>query len=78
MNMFMHGIEEFDIIKDDTLTDPGFIENDELKKFNVILGKSSIFNKRWDQKYLKMTHYGRNIWGTPPKRCADYAFQQHS
>ena len=21
--------------------------------------------------------YGRNIWGTPPQGCADYAFQQH-
>ena len=21
--------------------------------------------------------YGRNVWGTPPKKCADYAFQQH-
>ena len=31
MNMFMHGIEEFDIIRDDTLARPGFIEYDELK-----------------------------------------------
>ena len=30
--MFMHGIEEFDIIRDDTLKSPGFIENDRLKK----------------------------------------------
>lgn len=21
--------------------------------------------------------FGRNIWGTPPQGCADYAFQQH-
>jgi type I restriction enzyme M protein len=21
--------------------------------------------------------YGRNLWGTPPQGCADYAFQQH-
>lgn len=37
INMFMHGIEEFSIVRGDTLTNPAFIENDEIKKFNVIL-----------------------------------------
>jgi len=77
MNMFMHGIEEFDIIRDDTLANPGFIEYDELKKFNVILANPPYSIKRWDQKSFKNDPYGRNMWGTPPKGCADYAFQQH-
>ncbi len=77
MNMFMHGIEEFDIIRDDTLANPGFIEYDELKKFNVILANPPYSIKRWDQKSFENDSYGRNIWGTPPKGCADYAFQQH-
>jgi len=75
--MFMHGIEEFDIIRDDTLANPGFIEYDELKKFNVILANPPYSIKRWDQKSFENDPYGRNIWGTPPKGCADYAFQQH-
>ena len=77
MNMFMHGIEEFDIIRDDTLANPGFIEYDELKKFNVILANPPYSIKRWDQKSFENAPYGRNIWGRPPKGCADYAFQQH-
>ena len=77
MNMFMHGIEEFDIIRDDTLANPGFIEYDELKKFNVILANPPYSIKRWDQKSFENDPYGRNIWGRPPKGCADYAFQQH-
>jgi type I restriction enzyme M protein len=77
MNMFMHGIEEFDIIRDDTLANPGFIEYDELKKFNVILANPPYSIKRWDQKSFANDPYGRNMWGTPPKGCADYAFQQH-
>ena len=24
-----------------------------------------------------MNPFGRNLWGTPPQGCADYAFQQH-
>jgi len=77
MNMFMHGIEEFDIIRNDTLARPGFIEYDELKKFNVILANPPYSIKRWDQKSFENDPYGRNIWGTPPPGRADYAFQQH-
>ena len=77
MNMFIHGIEEFDIFRDDTLVNPGFIENDELKKFNDILANPPYSIKSWDQKAFESDPYGRNIWGIPPQGCADYAFQQH-
>lgn len=77
MNMFMHGIEEFDIVRGDTLTSPGLLENDELKKFNVILANPPYSIKAWDRKGFESDPYGRNLWGTPPQGCADYAFQQH-
>ena len=77
VNMFLHGIEEFEIIRGNTLSNPAFIENDKLKKFNVILANPPYSIKSWDQKGFESDPYGRNIWGIPPKRCADYAFQQH-
>jgi type I restriction enzyme M protein len=77
MNMFMHGIEEFDIIRGNTLANPGLLENDELKKFNVILANPPYSIKSWDRKAFESDPYGRNLWGTPPQGCADYAFQQH-
>lgn len=77
MNMFMHGIEEFQVVRGDTLAQPAFLENDELKKFNVILANPPYSIKAWDQKGFANDPYGRNIWGTPPQGCADYAFQQH-
>jgi len=77
MNMFMHGIEEFDIVRGDTLANPGLLENDELKKFNVILANPPYSIKSWDRKSFESDSYGRNLWGTPPQGCADYAFQQH-
>jgi len=77
MNMFMHGIEEFSIIRGDTLANPAFLHNDELKKFNVILANPPYSIKAWDQKGFTNDPYGRNIWGVPPQGCADYAFQQH-
>jgi type I restriction enzyme M protein len=77
MNMFMHGIEEFDIVRGDTLANPGLLENDELKKFNVILANPPYSIKSWDRKSFESDPYGRNLWGTPPQGCADYAFEQH-
>ena len=77
MNMFMHGIEEFSIIRGDTLANPAFLHNDELKKFNVILANPPYSIKTWDQKGFINDPYGRNLWGVPPQGCADYAFEQH-
>ncbi len=77
MNMFMHGIEEFSIIRGDTLANPGLLENDALKTFNVILANPPYSIKAWDRKGFENDPYGRNLWGTPPQGCADYAFQQH-
>jgi len=77
MNMFMHGIEEFSIVRGDTLAHPAFLENDELKKFNVILANPPYSIKAWDRKSFENDPYGRNIWGTPPQGTADYAFEQH-
>jgi type I restriction enzyme M protein len=77
MNMFMHGIEEFRIVRGDTLVNPAFIENDALKTFHVILANPPYSIKSWDRKSFVNDPYGRNIWGTPPQGCADYAFQQH-
>jgi len=77
MNMFMHGIEEFSIVRGDTLANPAFLHNDELKKFNVILANPPYSIKAWDQKSFANDPYGRNLWGVPPQGCADYAFEQH-
>ena len=77
MNMFMHGIEEFSIVRGDTLTNPAFLHNDTIKTFNVILANPPYSIKAWDQKSFANDPYGRNLWGVPPQGCADYAFQQH-
>jgi type I restriction enzyme M protein len=77
MNMFLHGIEEFQIVRGDTLAQPAFLEHDSLKQFNVILANPPYSIKAWDRKSFENDPWGRNIWGTPPQGCADYAFQQH-
>ena len=56
---------------------PQLLENDEMRKFDMIMANPPYSVKRWNQQKWMNDPYGRNIWGTPPQGCADYAFQQH-
>ena len=77
MNMLLHGFEEFNIVRGNTLSNPLFMEYDELQQFDVVLANPPYSIKSWDQVAFTNDAFGRNIWGTPPQGCADYAFQQH-
>lgn len=77
MNLFLHGVEDFQIIRGDTLSDPKHIEGDRLRKFDVILANPPYSIKQWDRAAWEKDKWGRNFLGTPPQGRADYAFQQH-
>jgi len=77
MNLFLHGVEDFQIIRGDTLADPRHIEGDRLRRFDVILANPPYSIKQWDRAAWENDKWGRNFLGTPPQGRADYAFQQH-
>ena len=77
MNLFLHGIKDFEIVNDDTLARPAFIEHGELKKFDIVLANPPYSIKQWDRTSFESDKYGRNFLGTPPQGRADYAFFQH-
>ena len=77
INMFMHNVDEFLIVQGDTLDNPQILENDELKKFDIVMANPPYSVKKWNRDKWMNDPFGRNIWGTPPQGCADYAFQQH-
>ena len=77
MNMLLHGFEEFNIVRGNTLSNPLFMKYDQLQQFDIVLANPPYSIKSWDQAAFANDPYGRNIWGTPPQGCADYAFQQH-
>lgn len=77
MNLFLHGIENFNIVNDDTLKNPAFIENGQLKRFDLVLANPPYSIKQWDRTAFENDKYGRNFLGTPPQGRADFAFFQH-
>jgi type I restriction enzyme M protein len=77
MNLFLHGVEDFEIIRGDTLADPKHIEGDCLRQFDVILANPPYSIKQWSRDAWRSDKWGRNLLGTPPQGRADYAFQQH-
>lgn len=77
MNLFLHGIEDFHIVNDDTLKTPAFIEGGTLKQFDLVLANPPYSIKQWDRGAFENDKYGRNFLGTPPQGRADYAFFQH-
>jgi type I restriction enzyme M protein len=77
MNLFLHGIEDFEIVRRDTLEKPAFIEKDRLKQFDVILANPPYSINKWNRDLWINDSWGRNIYGVPPQGRADYAFFQH-
>jgi len=77
MNLFLHGVEDFQIVRGDTLANPRHIEGDRLRQFDVILANPPYSIKQWDRTAFETDKWGRNFLGTPPQGRADYAFQQH-
>jgi type I restriction enzyme M protein len=77
MNLFLHGVEDFHVVRGDTLASPAFLEGDRLRQFDVVLANPPYSIKQWDRRAWTTDAYGRNNFGVPPQGRADYAFFQH-
>ena len=77
MNMFLHGFEDFHVVRGDTLSNPAFTEDDRVKQFDIVIANPPYSIKQWNRNSWQHDPWGRNIYGTPPQGCADYAFFQH-
>lgn len=77
MNMFLHGIEDFQIVRGDTLRNPAFFNADELQTFDCVIANPPFSLKEWGAGAWTNDPYGRNITGVPPKGNGDMAWVQH-
>ena len=77
MNLVLHGVEDFSVVRGDTLERPAFTERDRLRTFDVVLANPPYSIKQWSREAWQSDVWGRNFLGTPPQGRADYAFFQH-
>ena len=77
MNMFLHGIEDFEIVRGDTLRNPAFFEADGIKTFDCVIANPPFSLKEWGADVWVNDPFGRNIAGVPPKGNGDMAWVQH-
>ena len=77
MNMFLHGVQNADIRKGDTLRDPQHTEGGELMSFDRVIANPPFSLKKWGKDECDNDGFGRFPYGTPPKDAGDLAFVQH-
>lgn len=77
MNMFLHGMEDFQIVREDTLRHPAFFDSDGIKKFDCVIANPPFSLKDWGADIWINDPYGRNIAGVPPQGNGDMAWVQH-
>ena len=77
MNLFLHGVKDFQIANADTLLFPAFLENGTIKQFDIVVANPPYSISKWNRTAFEGDKYGRNFLGTPPQGRADYAFIQH-
>jgi len=77
MNLFLHGAEDFQIIREDTLRSPAFFAGDQLATFDCVIANPPFSLASWGEDAWSSDPWGRNIAGTPPNKYGDWAWVQH-
>lgn len=77
MNLFLHGVKDFQIVNSDTLVSPAFVDNGRLQQFDLILANPPYSISQWNRAAFMSDKYGRNFLGVPNQNRADFAFIQH-
>jgi len=77
MNLFLHGIEDFQIVRGDTLRNPAFFEIDRLATFDCVIANPPFSLEKWGEELWVNDPFGRNFAGLPPSSSGDFAWVQH-
>lgn len=77
MNLFLHGMEDFQILRGDTLRDPKFTAGDKLEKFDCVLANPPFSLEDWGHESWSSDTFGRNTYGVAPKKNGDFAWVMH-
>ena len=81
MNLFLHGLDDADVRRGDTLRDPKHLVAEgskQLRTFDRVLANPPFSLDAWGHdSWSKGDPFGRDKYGCPPKSYGDLAFVQH-
>ena len=79
MNLVLHGIEDFQIAREDTLRNPAFTDpsTSGIATFDCVIANPPFSLKEWGRELWEADPWGRARYGIPPASYGDYAFVQH-
>src|SRR5680860_1213681 len=79
MNLVLHGVEDFQIVREDTLRNPAFTDSSTggLATFDCVIANPPFSLKEWGREVWEADPWGRAAYGLPPKSYGDYAWVQH-
>jgi type I restriction enzyme M protein len=78
MNLLLHGVEDFRVVKGDTLRDPAFFDGDKLARFDCVIANPPFSLEAWGAEVWAGDRWGRNqVGSTPPAKNGDWAWVQH-
>lgn len=79
MNLLLHGLEDFQIKRGDTLRAPVFTDASTggLMTFDVVLANPPFSLKGWGREVWESDPFGRAFAGLPTDKSGDFAWVQH-
>lgn len=77
MNLFLHGMDDFEIRRGDTLRDPKFLISDQLEQFECVIANPPFSLKEWGHDKWVSDPYNRHTFGLAPKTNGDFAWVMH-
>lgn len=79
MNLVLHGIEDYQIVREDTLRNPAFTDSSTggLATFDCVIANPPFSLKEWGREIWQADPWGRAAFGLPPDNYGDYAWVQH-
>lgn len=78
MNMIIHDFPTANIMAGNTLSDPKFKEEEQLRQYDYVVANPPFSDKKWSTGISPDNDlYGRFNWGVPPSKQGDYAYLMH-
>ncbi|MCV7669770.1 type I restriction-modification system subunit M [Micrococcus luteus] len=78
MNLLLHGIDDFKIVRGDTLREPAFYDGDHLAQFDCVIANPPFSLDKWGAQTWASDPWRRNQFGGVPLASkGDWAWVQH-